>query len=317
MMNGIDISSYQSDIDLSAIDGLDFVFVKATEGTGYVNPDCSRAVEQALSLGLKVGVYHYCNGLDAYGEAEFFVSTCSNWQGRVLFAIDWESGGNHAWGNEEYAQAVCKRVAELTGSRPVLYASSSAFPWWICDYDPHPLSWVAQYADYEPTGWQESPWNEGAYACDFRQYTSTGRLSGYVSVLDLNKSYITAGQWDEAIGADEMSWDEEIDGFNGNVKARDRLAGIDEAVNEIRQRMIYPHTSAVEGDESFGGTVDRIDYIDNRVATLSALKSVTPEQEGTDMPTRLAYMALRQNEILDAIAALSAKVDELERKCTC
>ena len=44
-MNGIDIASYQTGIDLSVVP-CDFVIVKATEGTGYVNPDFARAYAQ-------------------------------------------------------------------------------------------------------------------------------------------------------------------------------------------------------------------------------------------------------------------------------
>lgn len=45
-MNGIDIASYQTGINLSVVP-CDFVIVKATEGTGYVNPDYTRAYTQA------------------------------------------------------------------------------------------------------------------------------------------------------------------------------------------------------------------------------------------------------------------------------
>lgn len=38
-MNGIDISNWQRDINLSAIKA-DFVIVKATEGIGYVDKSC-------------------------------------------------------------------------------------------------------------------------------------------------------------------------------------------------------------------------------------------------------------------------------------
>ncbi|HEN8406644.1 TPA: endolysin, partial [Enterococcus faecium] len=43
-MNGIDISSHQTGIDLSKVP-CDFVNIKATGGTGYVNPDCDRAFQ--------------------------------------------------------------------------------------------------------------------------------------------------------------------------------------------------------------------------------------------------------------------------------
>ena len=45
-MNGIDISSHQSGINLSKVP-CDFAIIKATQGTSYVNPDCDRAYQQA------------------------------------------------------------------------------------------------------------------------------------------------------------------------------------------------------------------------------------------------------------------------------
>ena len=77
-MNGIDISSWQKGINLNVVP-CDFVIVKATGGTGYVNPDFTRAMNQAVNAGKKVGVYHYareegCKG-SAVAEADFFVKT--------------------------------------------------------------------------------------------------------------------------------------------------------------------------------------------------------------------------------------------------
>ena len=51
MLRGIDISSHQGDIDLAPL-AIDFVIIKATEGTGYVNPYCAPKVQQAKNLGL-------------------------------------------------------------------------------------------------------------------------------------------------------------------------------------------------------------------------------------------------------------------------
>ena len=51
-MNGIDIASFQTGINLSVVP-CDFVIVKATEGTGYVNPDFTRAYAQAKNAGKK------------------------------------------------------------------------------------------------------------------------------------------------------------------------------------------------------------------------------------------------------------------------
>ena len=45
-MNGIDISNWQKGIDLTKVP-CDFVIIKATQGTDYVNPDYDRAYQQA------------------------------------------------------------------------------------------------------------------------------------------------------------------------------------------------------------------------------------------------------------------------------
>ena len=52
-MKGIDIASYQAGIDLTSVP-CDFVIVKATGGTGYVNPDFRRALGQAVSSGKRL-----------------------------------------------------------------------------------------------------------------------------------------------------------------------------------------------------------------------------------------------------------------------
>lgn len=194
-LNGIDISNWQNGIDLSAVP-CDFVISKATQGTGYVSPDCARQVEQARSLGKLFGVYHYISGVNARGEAEFLVDNCSNWVKKGVFCLDWESNQNSAWGNEAYLRDVAKRVIELTGVPPMLYVQQSR----MAAVQPvaNELNcglWIAQYPDMNPTGYQETPWNEGAYACAIRQYASTGRLAGYGGNLDLNKFYGDAAAW--------------------------------------------------------------------------------------------------------------------------
>ena len=192
-LNGIDISNWQRGINLEAVP-CDFVICKATQGTGYTSPDCVRQVEQAISLGKLWGVYHYVGGQGAVAEADFFVDSVSNWVGKGVLVIDWEQGQNAAWGDLGYLEALVERVIERTGVAPVIYASQSVFPWELakrlgCG------AWVAQYANNDATGYQESPWNEGAYACAIRQYSSTGRLPGWGGDLDLNKAYMDAEAW--------------------------------------------------------------------------------------------------------------------------
>ena len=192
-MQGIDISSYQAGIDLTRVP-CDFIIVKATQGAGYMNPDCVRAVEQALAAGKLVGVYHYIDG-SGVGEADFFVDQISGWVDRALVCLDWEPGSNSRWGDLGYLGAVIDRVRERTGRPPVVYASAAAFPWQTCA-DRDCGAWVAQYADMTQTGYQDHPWGEGAYDCLIRQYSATGRLPGWGGDLDLDIFYGNRTLWD-------------------------------------------------------------------------------------------------------------------------
>lgn len=194
-LQGIDVSNWQRGIDLTRVP-CDFVIVKATQGAGYVNPDCARAVGQALGAGKCVGVYHYVSGGNATAEADHFADSVRGWLGRVLLAIDWESAQNSAWGNAGYLEAVVARVIGVAGVKPLIYASASVLGTVAPIASKYDCGlWVAQYANNNATGYQDKPWNEGAYDCAIRQYSSAGRLSGWDGNLDLDKFYGDRAAW--------------------------------------------------------------------------------------------------------------------------
>ncbi|HEU4967292.1 MAG TPA: glycoside hydrolase family 25 protein [Candidatus Saccharimonadales bacterium] len=67
---GIDVSSYQSNINMSQVkaEGFDFVIVKATEGDNYVNPSYASQVQNALNAGLLTMSYHFVHSADENGQ---------------------------------------------------------------------------------------------------------------------------------------------------------------------------------------------------------------------------------------------------------
>lgn len=195
-LNGIDVSNWQSGINLAVVPA-DFVICKATQGTYYVSPDCVRQVEQAASAGKRVGTYHYISGSGAVAEADFYLDNISNWIGKYMLCLDWESNQNSQWGNELYLKQVAQRVIERTGIPPMIYVQQSRMS--AVEPIARELNcglWIAQYADMNQTGYQDAPWNEGSYSCAIRQYSSNGRLSGYSGPLDLNKFYGDTTAWD-------------------------------------------------------------------------------------------------------------------------
>ena len=191
-----DISAWQPDIVPADTDADGFM-CKATEGTGYVSPVCDKQVQSCKSSGKVFGVYHYINGSGAEAEAEFFIGNIKGYHRKGVIALDWESGGNSAWGDLGYLEKAIVRVIELTEIPPIIYTSKAFVTKELialCKKYNCGL-WIAQYANNEQTGWQEHPWNEGAYTCAMRQYTSHGRISGYSGNLDLNKFYGDREAW--------------------------------------------------------------------------------------------------------------------------
>lgn len=194
-MNGIDISAWQGDenIDLSKVP-FDFCIVKATEGTSYKNRYFAAHCDAVLKKKKLLGAYHYANGGDVQKEADYFLAYVKKYIGKAILVLDWEAKDNPQFGKNdlEWCLKWCRYVQKKTGIKPLIYVQKSAMG--AVKKAGYGL-WVAQYPDYEQTGYQEHPWNEGAYNCFIRQYTSVGKLSGYSGSLDLNKAYISAASW--------------------------------------------------------------------------------------------------------------------------
>jgi GH25 family lysozyme M1 (1,4-beta-N-acetylmuramidase)/LysM repeat protein len=264
-LQGIDISNWQRGINLAAVKP-GFVIAKATQGNWFISNDCARQVEQALSLGIPTGIYHYVDGKGgAAGEMRYFVDNCRNWMGRVVFALDWESQGNSQWNNEAYLDSCVAELIKITGIPPLLYGSKSVLPTLQNVANKYGCGlWVAQYPDNDPTGYKATPWNEGAYKCAVRQYTSTGRLAGYAGNLDLDKFYGDAPAWAKYANpanktitvptsslsnkSDGQLADEVIAGAYGSGAARIQALGsrYDAVQKVVNQKLGIPQTKSVD-----------------------------------------------------------------------
>ena len=116
-VTGVDVSSYQP----VAFDtkGLAFAFVKATEGTSYVNPNYSGQVAHARSAGLVVGHYHFGKSGGA-AEADYFLSKVKLSAGDIL-AFDWEATGVTQGARDAFLTRV---KSKAPGHKVVLYCNT-------------------------------------------------------------------------------------------------------------------------------------------------------------------------------------------------
>lgn len=224
-MNGIDISAWQGDagINLAKVP-FDFCIIKATEGTNYKNRYFAAHCDAVLKKKKLLGAYHYANGSDPQIEADHFLAYVKKYIGKAVLVLDWEAKNNHQFGKNdlEWCLKWCNYVYRKTGIKPLIYIQKSAMN--AVKKAGYGL-WVAQYPDYERTGYQEHPWNEGAYNCLIRQYTSVGKLSGYSGSLDLNKAYISAASWNKLAGKVKTTSASTTAKKSVNTLAKEVLAG--------------------------------------------------------------------------------------------
>lgn len=189
MLKGIDISSWQGDIDLSPMP-IDFVIVKATEGTNYVNPYCDKKIQQAIKLGKLFGFYHFGMNNSAEQECQYFLDNTIGYRGVGIPVLDWE-----AYQSVEWVNAFVRKYQYETGVWPWIYAN----PWRFNQggVEPNCGRWIASYPsvkhpnlDYDPG---TIPRTAGLVCC--WQYASDGRVSGYDGNLDLNHFYGDKTAW--------------------------------------------------------------------------------------------------------------------------
>ena len=206
-LKGIDISNHQRGLDISKID-CDFVIIKATEGKSYVDKSCDGFFQQALSLGKKLGVYHFANNSDntAKQEADWFIQNTQGYIGKAIPILDWE---DNITDNVPWVLEWLQRVEEAYGCKPLIYMSESV----VNRHDWSPVAnanygiWVAKYRDnlpdynYDMSKAGNMPSIKYWSTMALWQWTSTGRLNGWNGNLDLDVFYGDAAAWDKYLGS--------------------------------------------------------------------------------------------------------------------
>ena len=212
---GIDVSGHKQAIDWEAVagDGIDFAIIRAGNrfygryGSGAVVSDSwfERNMEGAIAAGLDVGAYFFSNAItveEAIEEADLLLSKLEPYREHVTYPVvcDWEYlGGNdsRAYGVDariitQCIAAFCERVAEA-GYTPMLYFNK------YCGYIKMDLSkltqydfWYAEYSSY-PTC---------IYDFQFWQYSSSGKVAGISSNVDMDLCFVPYGKGHWNIPAD-------------------------------------------------------------------------------------------------------------------
>lgn len=184
---GVDVSSYQGEVDWTALarQGVDFAFIKATEGSSLVDRRFAQNWANARAAGVTVGAYHFFS-YDSPGEtqADNFIAQVPAVEGALPPVVDIEFYGDKLQNppTREEVKAILEpllaRLEAHYGQKPILYVTYRSYNWFIKgDYDAYPL-WVTRPLLVPISkGWT------------FWQYSHSAQLEGYTGDeerIDLN-----------------------------------------------------------------------------------------------------------------------------------
>lgn len=194
---GIDVSKWNGNIDWAAVknSGVSYVIIRcgyrgSTTGALIEDPMFKQNIQGASNAGLKVGIYFFTqavNEVEAVEEASMVLGLIKGYSISYPVFLDVEPSGGRADGISADARtAVCNAFCQTiqnSGYKAGIYANKT----WLGEKINTPSLtgykiWLAQYAA-APT------YSRTKY--DMWQYSSTGRIGGISTSVDMNISYMS------------------------------------------------------------------------------------------------------------------------------
>ena len=197
-LSGIDVSSYQGEVDWHQVAeaGVDFAIIRL----GYRGYESGKLVEDkfarqnlegAAEAGIQLGVYFFSQALnpnEAREEARFVLDMIDPYEIAMPVVFDWEhvnsetarTNGMNPYAATDCAQAFLEVIDEA-GYWPMMYFNSFQsrklfYLDQLMDYD----FWLALYSDR-----MSFP-----YKVDMWQYTCTGTIPGVIGDVDVNVLFL-------------------------------------------------------------------------------------------------------------------------------
>lgn len=160
--------------------GMSFAFVKATEGTTFVDSSFSTNWSGVKAAGMIRGAYHFFHSdLDPVAQATFFLKTVGPIAESDLLVLDLETTNSQTQATIiSHAETFMATVKNATGKLPLLYTSPLFLASWGT-LNQYPL-WVANYGVSCPD--VPSAWK----TYTFWQSTGTGTFSALSGNVDLD-----------------------------------------------------------------------------------------------------------------------------------
>ena len=191
-VRGIDVSHHQGLIDWAAVGrgGVDFVFMKATEGRSLRDKAFLYNWAGAEDLGIRRGAYHFFRpGVSPTEQASLFIRTVDLRPGDFPPVLDVEKAGGLSSGELVKAiRAFSERIEEHYKAKPILYTGQNFYNRHLAGQLKDHYVWMARYD-------RDEPFTVDGRAYQFWQYSDRGRTRGIEGRVDQNVFTGSATDW--------------------------------------------------------------------------------------------------------------------------
>lgn len=267
----VDVASHQENYSVGS-SGEDGIIIKATQGTGYINPYMDFVAQQAISKGMPWGIYHYAGGGDAIAEADYFIQSVRGYltgSNPPNLILDWEEYQNSAYQNGEWANTFLNHVKEITGLQAGVYGNSNDMAQMLASVYSTAWLWFAGYPTSQDVGWNpcEFPYSIGNFShMTGWQFSSTP--------LDKSFFYVTTEEWND-LGSKNNGKHTINPTIKENSKMKPYIFNVVDADGEITGgTMFFDGLRTI----AFAGT--------NAEAALNHIKGTYKQTTGEDLPTQ-------------------------------
>ena len=199
-IRGVDVSAYQGTIDWKKLSEQDiqFAYIKATEGSSFVDEKFQENYKNAQETNLKIGAYHFFS-YDSEGEtqAENFINHVEKIDNMLPPVIDVEFYGEYKKNNpdkektREQLRILIDKIKENYEVSPILYATNESYELYIANNFEDCEIWIRDII--------KSPDLPDNREWTFWQYTNREILKGYQgeeTYIDMNVFHGTQEEFD-------------------------------------------------------------------------------------------------------------------------
>ncbi len=177
---GVDVSSYQTDVDFEKLaeQGVKFAYIKATEGDSHKDPSFKEKWAAVEGTEVLSGAYHYFSyGVSGVKQAENYIETVGDLGGRLIPAVDMELTTEEVYNPPEKEavvrglKAFMALIEEKYQVKPMIYSRQDYYEKYLADDFASYPRWVTNV--YLPI------WIESGDGWVVWQYNDKGILEGY------------------------------------------------------------------------------------------------------------------------------------------